>query len=194
MHGKTANAGLAAPRCAPANLRHPMNDDEPKSAAELKEIRINRKLAQDAEGIKAMADIAAADIAIRKRTANLRAIRLAKEAADRDKPRGTQGQVQEKEIGLNDTGRSQPRRCALQQGRTRGQRCQNRQDRARRRAESRDRQHGEAEGVAPCPRGRRSLRPAATVKKARAKSKTPGEKSPALADWLAGQQSGGRRT
>jgi hypothetical protein len=61
-------------------------NDEPKSAAELKEIRVNRKLAQDAEGIKAMADIAAADIAIRKRTANLRAIRLAKEAADRSKP------------------------------------------------------------------------------------------------------------
>jgi hypothetical protein len=61
-------------------------NDEPKSAAELKEIRLKRKLAQDAEGIKAMADIAAADIAIRKRTANLRAIRLAKEAADRDKP------------------------------------------------------------------------------------------------------------
>jgi hypothetical protein len=61
-------------------------NDEPKSAAELREIRVNRKLAQDAEGIKAMADIAAADIAIRKRTANLRAIRLAKEAADRDKP------------------------------------------------------------------------------------------------------------
>jgi len=61
-------------------------DDEPKSPAELKEIRLNRKLAQDAEGIKAMADIAAADIAIRKRTENLRAIRLAKEAADRDKP------------------------------------------------------------------------------------------------------------
>ena len=61
-------------------------NDEPKSAAELKEIRLKRKLAQDAEGIKAMADIAAADIAIRKRTANLRAMRLAKEAADRDKP------------------------------------------------------------------------------------------------------------
>jgi hypothetical protein len=61
-------------------------DEEPKSAAEMKEIRLNRKLAQDAEGIKAMADIAAADIAIRKRTANLRAIRLAKEAADRDRP------------------------------------------------------------------------------------------------------------
>jgi hypothetical protein len=61
-------------------------DDEPKSAAELKEIRLNRKIAQDAEGIKAMADIAAADIAIRKRTEDLRAIRLAKEAADRDKP------------------------------------------------------------------------------------------------------------
>jgi len=61
-------------------------NDEPKSAAELKEIRLKRKLAQDAEGIKAMADIAASDIAIRKRMANLRAIRLAKEAADRDKP------------------------------------------------------------------------------------------------------------
>ena len=60
-------------------------NDEPKSAAELKEIRLKRKLAQDAEGIKAMADIAAADIAIRKRTADLRALRLAKEAADRDK-------------------------------------------------------------------------------------------------------------
>jgi hypothetical protein len=68
-----------------AILRHSM-DDEPKSAAELKEIRLNRKLAQDAEGIKAMADIAAADIAIRKRTAQLRALRLAKEAADREKP------------------------------------------------------------------------------------------------------------
>lgn len=59
--------------------------DESKTAAELKEIRRKRKLAQDAEGIKAMADIKAADIAIRKRTANLRAIRLAKEAADRAK-------------------------------------------------------------------------------------------------------------
>jgi hypothetical protein len=35
----------------------------------------------------------------------------------------------------------------------------------------------------------------ATVKKTRAKSpKKPGEKAPALSDWLAGQQSGGRRT
>ena len=57
-------------------------NDEPKSAAELKEIRQKRKLAQDAEGIKAMAEIAAADIEIRKRTEKLRAIRLAKEAAD----------------------------------------------------------------------------------------------------------------
>jgi hypothetical protein len=69
----------------PVILRDLM-DDEPKSPAELKEIRLNRKLAQDAEGIKAMADIAAADIAIRKRTAHLRALRLAKEAAERDKP------------------------------------------------------------------------------------------------------------
>jgi hypothetical protein len=60
--------------------------DEPKSPAELKEIRLNRKIAQEAEGIKAMADIAAADLAIRKRTADLRAQRLAREAADRDKP------------------------------------------------------------------------------------------------------------
>jgi hypothetical protein len=36
--------------------------------------------------------------------------------------------------------------------------------------------------------------PAAPVKKTRAKPKNSGEKSPALADWLAGQQSGGRRT
>jgi hypothetical protein len=33
-----------------------------------------------------MADIAAADIAIRKRTANLREQRLAREAAERDNP------------------------------------------------------------------------------------------------------------
>ncbi len=36
--------------------------------------------------------------------------------------------------------------------------------------------------------------PVATVKKPRAKSRNSGEKGPALADWLAGQQSGGRRT
>jgi hypothetical protein len=61
-------------------------DDEEKSPAELKQIRLNRKLAQDADGIKAMADIAAADVAIRKRTADLRAARLAREAAERAKP------------------------------------------------------------------------------------------------------------
>jgi hypothetical protein len=60
--------------------------DEPKSAAEMKEIRLHRKLAQEADGIKAMAEIAAADVAIRERTAKLRAVRLAKEAAERDKP------------------------------------------------------------------------------------------------------------
>jgi hypothetical protein len=70
-----------------------MNEDEPKSAAELKEIRLNRKLAQDAEGLKAMAEIAAADIAIRKRTADLRAMRLAREAADRDKPAETKAKA-----------------------------------------------------------------------------------------------------
>jgi hypothetical protein len=63
-----------------------MSDDEPKSPAELKEIRLNRKIAQEAEGIKAMAEIAAADVAIRKRTADLRAQRLAREAAERDNP------------------------------------------------------------------------------------------------------------
>jgi hypothetical protein len=61
-------------------------NDEPKSPAELKEIRLNRKIAQEAEGIKAMAEIAAADLAIRKRTADLRALRLAREAAERDNP------------------------------------------------------------------------------------------------------------
>jgi hypothetical protein len=37
-------------------------------------------------------------------------------------------------------------------------------------------------------------RPAPASKQARAKSNTSGEKSPALADWLASQQSGVRRT
>ena len=36
--------------------------------------------------------------------------------------------------------------------------------------------------------------PSAAVKKTRAKPKKSGEKSPALADWLASQQNGGRRT
>ena len=61
-------------------------DDQPKSAAELKEIRLHRKRAQEIEAIKAMAEIAAADVAIRKRTEQLRALRLAKEAADRQSP------------------------------------------------------------------------------------------------------------
>ena len=63
-----------------------MNDDEPKSAAEMKEIRLHRKRTQEIEGVKAMAEIAAADVAIRKRTEQLRAMRLAKEAADRENP------------------------------------------------------------------------------------------------------------
>ena len=61
-------------------------DEEPKSAAELKEIRLKRKRDQEVEGIKAMAEIAAADIAIRKRTETLRALRLAKEAEDLANP------------------------------------------------------------------------------------------------------------
>ena len=36
--------------------------------------------------------------------------------------------------------------------------------------------------------------PPVVAKKTRAKAKAPGEKNPALSDWLAGQQSGGRRT
>jgi len=61
-------------------------DDEPKSPAEMKEIRLHRKRTQEVEGIKAMAEIAAADVAIRKRTEKLRALRLAKEAADLENP------------------------------------------------------------------------------------------------------------
>ena len=60
--------------------------DEPKSPAEMKELRLHRKRTQEVEGIKAMAEIAAADIAIRKRTEKLRALRLAKEAADAANP------------------------------------------------------------------------------------------------------------
>ena len=61
-------------------------NDEPKSPAEMKEIRLHRKRTQEVEGIKAMAEIAAADIAIRKRTEKLRALRLAKEAHDLANP------------------------------------------------------------------------------------------------------------
>lgn len=53
-------------------------EQEQKTPAELKEIRLARKAAQEAEGVKAMADIAAADVAIRKRTEELRALRLAR--------------------------------------------------------------------------------------------------------------------
>ncbi|HLR05709.1 MAG TPA: hypothetical protein VK117_07845 [Pyrinomonadaceae bacterium] len=41
---------------------------------------------------------------------------------------------------------------------------------------------------------REAAEPPRPVKKTRAKPKKSGEKSPALADWLASQQSGGRRT
>jgi len=61
-------------------------NDEPKSPAEMKELRLHRKRTQEVEGIKAMADIAAADIAIRKRTETLRALRLAREAEDLANP------------------------------------------------------------------------------------------------------------
>jgi hypothetical protein len=37
-------------------------------------------------------------------------------------------------------------------------------------------------------------RPTAAPRKPRAKSSKPGDKSPALSEWLASQQSGGRRT
>jgi hypothetical protein len=71
-------------------------NEETKSPAEMKQIRLNRKLAQEVEGAKAMADIAAADIAIRKRTAALREMRLAKEAADRDRPPEAKAKVKAK--------------------------------------------------------------------------------------------------
>jgi hypothetical protein len=81
-----------------ANLEATMDDTEPKSPAELKEIRQSRKLAQEAEGVKAMADIAAADVAIRKRTEDLRAMRLAKEAADAAVPAATKLKPKKKKI------------------------------------------------------------------------------------------------
>jgi hypothetical protein len=74
-------------------------NDELKSPAELKLIRLNRKHAQEVEGIKAMADIAAADAAIRKRTAALRELRLAKEAADRANPPEPKAKVSKKTEG-----------------------------------------------------------------------------------------------
>jgi hypothetical protein len=71
-------------------------DEELKSPAELKQIRLNRRHAQQVDGVKAMAEIAAADVAIRKRTAALREMRLAREAAERDKPAEPNGKVKAK--------------------------------------------------------------------------------------------------
>lgn len=62
------------------------SEPEQKTPAELKEIRLARRAAQEAEGVKAMAEIAAADVAIRKRTEELRALRLAKEAEELANP------------------------------------------------------------------------------------------------------------
>jgi hypothetical protein len=71
-------------------------DDELKSPAELKQIRLDRRHAQQVDGVKAMAEIAAADVAIRKRTAALRELRLAREAAERDKPTEPKGKAKPK--------------------------------------------------------------------------------------------------
>jgi len=81
---------IIPPEIPPDDMRRSSRDyqmdDEPKSPAEMKELRLHRKRTQEVEGIKAMAEIAAADIAIRKRTEKLRALRLAKEAADAANP------------------------------------------------------------------------------------------------------------
>jgi hypothetical protein len=71
-------------------------DEELKSPAELKQIRLNRRHAQQIDGVKAMAEIAAADVAIRKRTAALRELRLAREAAERDQPAEPKGKAKAK--------------------------------------------------------------------------------------------------
>ena len=71
-------------------------DEELKSPAELKQIRLDRRNAQQVDGVKAMAEIAAADVAIRKRTAALRELRLAREAAERDQPAEPKGKVKAK--------------------------------------------------------------------------------------------------
>ena len=72
-------------------------DDEPKSPAEMKEIRLNRKIAQDAEGIKAMADIVAADIAIRKTDGGFARRAFGTGSGRPRQPAGTQDQSQKEE-------------------------------------------------------------------------------------------------
>ena len=61
-------------------------EPEAKPPAELKQIRIARRQAQAEEGVKAMAEIAASDIAVRQRMADLRAQRLARDAAAESDP------------------------------------------------------------------------------------------------------------
>ena len=77
-------------------------NDEPKSPAEMKELRLHRKRTQEVEGIKAMAEIAAADIAIRKRTEKLRALRLAKEAARPRQPARAESQAEGESQGCQE--------------------------------------------------------------------------------------------
>jgi hypothetical protein len=79
-----------------AMIERQLMDDELKSPAELKQIRLDRRHAQQVDGVKAMAEIAAADVAIRKRTAALRELRLAREAAERDKPTEPKGKAKPK--------------------------------------------------------------------------------------------------
>ena len=170
-------------------------NDEPKSAAELKEIRLHRKLTQDAEGIKAMAEIAASDIAIRKRTEKLRAIRLAKEAADRDNPpadlKTKPGQAR-KRADLNDErNRIAPRRRrpgykAAQDARS-GKADRDAATKAVPDNMAKLKALRLAREAAEPPRAPppRSKRPAPS-------QRSQAKKGPALADWLASQQSGGR--
>jgi hypothetical protein len=59
-----------------------LNDKSPKSAQADAEAKFKRKEMQARDGVKAMAEYEAERVSVRQKTARLRALRLAKEAAD----------------------------------------------------------------------------------------------------------------
>ena len=175
-------------------------DEEPKSPAELKEIRLNRRRAQEVEGVKAMAEIAAADVAIRKRTEKLRAMRLAKEAADRENP-------PEPVVKEGQEGREKRLTQMTKEDRDRAQARADKVTRAAHDARSgKIERDASAKAVLDNMAKLKALRlareaaepqrapVARAAKKAPASTKRQDEKPVALSDWLASQQNGGRRT
>ena len=170
-------------------------DDEPKTAAENEGDPAQQKARPGRRRHQGDGRYRCADIAIRKRTANLRAIRLAKEAADRAKP-------VEAKADLRKRNRPDMTKDDRDRAEARFNKAAKSAEDAKTGKKDRD---ASAKAVLDNMARLRALRlakeaaepaqPAAAAKKPRGKSaKKSGRKTPALSDWLSSQQSGGRRT